>query len=441
MAKTEEQHIEDLLKFHPQIIDLSLKRIRRLLADLDNPHLKIPPVIHIAGTNGKGSASAFSRAILEAAGYRVHVYTSPHLVHWRERYRIGYSDGGQFVTDKKLADTIVRVSAANRKKSITVFEILTATAFLLFSEYPADATIIEVGLGGRFDATNVIEKPAVSLIMPISLDHQSFLGKCVEDIAVEKAGIIKNRKPVVIGFQDSEIIRNILVNKALEMKAPVSVYGQDYTACEELGYMVFQNRNGSINLPLPRLSGSFQISNAAAAIEGISIAGFQIKDLAFAHAMNSVSWPARMQKLQYGKLVDLLPADTELWLDSGHNPAAAVITAQAASQICETKRKKLVLICGMLNTKDATCYLSAFKDIAAYVYTVPVHFNKNGIPAEKLAKVACRNGLNARSSNSVFEILADIRNIPKTIEPFLILICGSIYLAGEILRENGIPPQ
>ncbi|RCL02339.1 MAG: dihydrofolate synthase / folylpolyglutamate synthase [Candidatus Tokpelaia sp. JSC189] len=441
MAKTAQQHIKDLLNIHPQAIDLSLERIRRLLADLDNPHLKIPPTIHIAGTNGKGSASAFSRAILEAAGYRVHVHTSPHLVHWHERYRIGCSNGGRFVTDKKLADTIAHVSAVNDEKPITVFEILTATAFFLFSQYPADATIMEVGLGGRFDATNVIAKPAVSLIMPVSLDHQSFLGECVEDIAMEKAGIIKKEMPVVIGFQESEAARNILVNKAWEMEAPVSVYGQDYMAYEELGHMIFQNQNGPIDLPLPHLSGAFQISNAAAAIEAVSTAGFQIEKLALAHAMCNVNWPTRMQKLQYGKLVDLLPANAELWLDGGHNLAAALVTARTVHQICETKKKKLILVCGMLNTKDATRYLSAFKDIATRVYTVPVHFNENGMPAEILAEVARTNGLDARSFNSVAETFADIRNTPMAASPLLILICGSLYLAGATLWENDTLPQ
>jgi len=441
MTKTAEQHIEDLLNLHPKVVDLSLERITRLLAVLDNPHLKIPPVIHIAGTNGKGSASAFSRAILEAAGYRVHVHTSPHLVHWRERYRIGRNNGGQFVTDDQLADVIARVSAANDGNPITVFEILTAAAFLLFSEHPADATIMEVGLGGRFDATNVIAKPAVSLIMPISLDHQSFLGERVEDIAMEKAGIIKKEAPVVIGFQESEAARNILVNKAWKAKTPVSVYGQDYMAYEELGRMVFQNHSGLIDLPLPRLAGAFQMSNAAAAIEAVSVAGFQAGELALAHAMRSVIWPARMQKLRHGKLVDLLPAGAELWLDGGHNPAASIATALTVRQICKTKKKKLILVCGMIHTKDATRYLAAFKDIATRIYTVPVHFSDAGIPAETLAEIARNSGLEAKAFKSVAEVFADIRNASEASSPLLILVCGSLYLAGEVLQENGTLPQ
>jgi len=439
MAKTAEQHIEDLLKLHSRIVDLSLGRITRLLETLGSPHLKMPPVIHIAGSNGKGSASAFSRALLEAAGYRVHVHTSPHLVHWRERYRIGLKGGGRFIDDNGLADVLKRVSAANDGQPITVFEILTAAAFLLFAEQPADAAIIEVGLGGRFDATNVIARPAVSLIMPIALDHQFFLGERVEDIAAEKAGIIKRESPVVIGFQESEAARNILIEKAWQMEAPVSVYGQDYMAHEEPGRMVFRNRSGLMNLPLPRLAGAFQISNAAAAIEAVSAAGFKVRELATGHAMNNVNWPGRMQKLHNGRLADLLPPGTELWLDGGHNPAAGAATAQAIRQICETKKRKLILVCGMINIKDSAGYLAAFRDVATRICTVPVRFSDAGIPPAILAESARSVGLKAQDFESIADALADIHHTTEASAP-LVLICGSLYLVGDILQQNGTPP-
>jgi len=441
MLKTAEQRIEDLLNLHPRSVDLSLERIKRVLEVSGNPHLSIPPVIHIAGTNGKGSASAFSRAILEAAGYRVHVHTSPHLVHWRERYRIGFKGGGRFIDDDSLADVLERVSVANDGQPVTVFEILTVAAFLLFSEHPADAAIIEVGLGGRFDATNVIVKPAASLIMPVSLDHQSFLGERVEDIAAEKAGIIKKESPVVIGFQESETVRNLLIDKALQMNAPVSVYGQDYLACENLGRMVFQNRNGFVNLPLPRLTGSFQISNAAAAIEAVSAAGFEVEESAIARGLSNAVWPGRMQKLENGKLVNLLSPDTELWLDGGHNPAAGVVTAQSIRQICETRKRKLILVCGMISTKDAAQYLAAFKDIAICICTVPVHFSDAGISPAILAEFARKVSLKAQNFESVADALMNIRHTAESSSPLLVLICGSLYLAGEVLQENGTPPQ
>lgn len=441
MTKTAEQHIENLLKLHPQGIDLSLDRIRRLLEVLGNPHRTLPPVIHIAGTNGKGSASAFCRAILEAAGYRVHVHTSPHLIHWRERYRIGFRNGGRFIDDDGLADAMERVAAANDGQPVTVFEILTAAAFLLFSEQPADATVMEVGLGGRLDATNVIEKPAVSLIMPIALDHQALLGDRVEDIAGVKAGIIKQEAPVVIGWQESAAARQVLISKAEQMNAPVSVYGQDYTAYEESGRMVFQNRSGLMDLPLPRLAGAFQIKNAAAAIEAVTAAGFNAAEPAVAHGISHAAWPARMQHLRRGKLISLLPPGAKLWLDGGHNTAAGAAAAQAIRQICKTEKCRLVLVCGMIAGKNAAGYLAAFKDIAARLCAVPVHFSDAGVPPAVLAQTAHHIGLQAQAFESVAQVLADIRQKEDASAPLQVLICGSLYLAGEVLRENGTPLQ
>ncbi len=302
-----EREIESLLSLHPKGYDLSLDRVRRLLDKLGNPQDRLPPVIHIAGTNGKGSCAAFSRALLEAAGYRVHTHTSPHLVHWNERYRLGAEGGGRLVEDKVFAEAIARAAHANGGETITVFEILTAVGFILFSEHPADVVILEVGLGGRFDATNVIPAPAVSVIMPISLDHQAYLGDRVELIAAEKAGIIKRGCPVVIGAQGSDAARQVLIETAERLDCPMQVYGQDFLAYGENGRMVYQDTDGLMDLPPPRLPGRHQFANAAAAIAGIKAAGLTISERAVEQAMVEVSWPGRMQKLAQGRLVDLAP--------------------------------------------------------------------------------------------------------------------------------------
>lgn len=302
-----DRQIEHLMTLHPKGFDLSLERISRLLERLGNPQDRLPPVIHIAGTNGKGSAAAFSRALLEAAGYRVHVHTSPHLVNWHERYRLAAEGGGKFVADDVLADAIGRVADANRGETITVFEILTAVTFLLFSEHPADAAIIEVGLGGRFDATNVIKKPAVSVIMPVSLDHEAYLGDRVELIAAEKAGIIKPGCPVIVGAQESDTAREVLVETAERLGCPVTVYGQDFVAAEEHGRLIYQAQDGLMDLMPPRLPGRHQFANAAAAIAAVRAAGFELGERAADKAMTTVSWPGRMQRLPQGKLTDLAP--------------------------------------------------------------------------------------------------------------------------------------
>lgn len=433
--------IERLMQLHPKGFDLSLDRIRGLLEKLGNPHLKLPPVIHIAGTNGKGSASAFCRALLEAGGYNVHVHTSPHLVNWHERYRLAAKGGSQFVTDDVLADAIERVEAANDGQKITVFEILTAVAFVLFSEHPADIVIMEVGLGGRFDATNVIAEPAVSLIMPISVDHQAYLGDSVELIAAEKAGIIKPDCPVVIGFQYFDEARNVVASIAERLSCPLSIYGQDFVAYEEHGRMVFQNEDGLIDLPLPRLTGRHQIANAAAAIEAIQMAGFSVTEKAAEKALMVVDWPARMQRLTHGSLVDLAPAASEIWLDGGHNPGAGLVIAEALGEQEERTTRPLFLIIGMINTKDPVGYFRAFVGIARHVFTVPIPSSDAGIPNDALAVSAQKAGLSAEPVHSVENALKILRDTWPTDEaPPRILIGGSLYLAGEVLRDNGTPP-
>ena len=276
ITKAADREIERLMALHPKGFDLSLDRITRLLDRLGNPQDRLPPVIHIAGTNGKGSAAAFSRALLEASGYLVHVHTSPHLVNWHERYRLAARGGGRLVEDEVLAEAVARVAEANRGEAITVFEILTAVTFVLFSEHPADAAIVEVGLGGRFDATNVIDNPAVSLIMPISIDHEAYLGDRVELIAAEKAGIVKPGCPVIVGAQESETAQEVLIHTADRLGAPVTVYGQDFLAYEENGRMIYQDDSGLMDLTPPRLPGRHQYANAAAAIAAVKAAGFEL---------------------------------------------------------------------------------------------------------------------------------------------------------------------
>jgi len=440
---TAAHRIERLLEKHPKGFDLSLERISRLLEALGNPQDKLPPIIHIAGTNGKGSATAFARALLEAEGLAVHVHTSPHLVNWHERYRLGRKgETGQLVDDATLSDAVARVTEANGEHMITVFELLTAVTFVLFAEHPADAVILEVGLGGRFDATNVITKPAVSLIMPVSLDHQSYLGDKVEIIAAEKAGIIKRGCPVVIGFQSSDDARQVMIDIADRLRCPLNVFGQDFLAYQEHGRMVYQDESGLIDLPLPRLPGRHQIANAAAAIKAVREAGFALSDQAVEKAMTSVTWPARMQRLTQGDLMRFAPEKAEVWLDGGHNPGAGVVIAEALAELEERDPRPLYLITGMINTKDPVGYFEAFTGMARQVYTVAISSSDSGIDHETLADAARRAGLEALPVASVAEGLKAIKEQVKdeVIAP-RILIGGSLYLAGDVLAANNTPPQ
>ncbi|GAB5508402.1 MAG: folylpolyglutamate synthase/dihydrofolate synthase family protein [Rhizobiaceae bacterium] len=438
---TADQEIDRLMSLHQKGIDLSLDRIRRLLALLGHPERKLPPVIHIAGTNGKGSAVAFSRALLEAAGKTVHAHTSPHLVRWHERYRIAAKGGGQLVSDAVLADAIHRAADANGDNPATVFEILTAVAFLLFSEHPADATIMEVGLGGRFDATNVIETPAVSVIMPISLDHEAYLGDRVELIAAEKAGIIKPGVPVVIGAQDNEAAREVLIETAERVGAPAIVYGTDFLAHEENGRLVYQDDYGLMDIALPRLQGRHQIANAAAAIAAVRAAGFSIDTEIADRAMSTVSWPGRLQKLPEGRLWDDAPEGAEIWIDGGHNPGAGQVIAEALAGEEERISRPLFLVAGMLNTKDQSGFFRTFEDMARHVFTVPVDSSDAGVPPSELAIQAMEAGLSAEPVASVENALKLLRDTwDEEEEAPRILICGSLYLIGAVLEANGTLP-
>ncbi|MCA1493370.1 bifunctional folylpolyglutamate synthase/dihydrofolate synthase [Ensifer sp. NBAIM29] len=437
------QEIEKLLALHPKGFDLSLDRITRLLAALGNPERRLPPVIHVAGTNGKGSATAFSRAILEAAGYSVHVHTSPHLVNWHERYRLGARGGkGRLVSDPVLADAVRRVAAANAGQKVTVFELLTAVTFLLFAEHPADVAIIEVGLGGRYDATNVIARPACSVIMPISLDHQAYLGDRVELIAAEKAGIMKRGCPVVIGHQEEDGARDVLVETAERLGCPTSVYGQDFMAHEEYGRLIYQDEGGLADLPLPRLPGRHQYANAAAAIRAVRAAGFEVPEAAIEKGLASVEWPGRLQRLAGGKLSHHGPVGAEIWIDGGHNPGAGQVIAEAMAGFEEREPRPLFLIIGMINTKDPVGYFQAFLDLAEQVFTVPIHGSDAGLDPVALAADAASAGFETNATSSVAEALGLIAELTQEDPvPPRILIGGSLYLVGNVLAENGTPPQ
>jgi dihydrofolate synthase/folylpolyglutamate synthase len=362
-------------------------------------------------------------------------------VNWHERYRLAAEGGGRFVDDEVLADAVARVAAANRGETITVFEILSAVMFLLFAEHPADVAVIEVGLGGRFDATNAIRKSAVSIIMPVSLDHEAYLGDRVELIAAEKAGIIKPGCPVVIGAQETDAARDVLVATAERLQCPYLLYGQDFLAMEEHGRMVYQDQSGLMDLSPPRLPGRHQIANAAAAIAGVKAAGFELGERDVDRAMATVSWPGRMQRLPQGRLVELAPPDAEIWLDGGHNPGAGLVIAEALAEQEERMARPLFLICGMINTKDQTGYFHAFHGIARHVYTVPVSLSDSSVPNTELAARAMEAGLSAEPIGSVASALMLLRDTWDHREPPpRILIGGSLYLAGAVLAENGTPP-
>ena len=423
-----------LLALHPKRIDLSLGRIERLLAALDHPERRLPPVIHVAGTNGKGSTVAFMRAILEAAGKHVHVYTSPNLVRINERFRIG----GKLVGDTELADALAECEANNGDAPITVFEIETAAAFLLFSRNPADVLLLEVGLGGRLDATNVVERPLASVITRVSIDHRDFLGDTIEQIAGEKAGILKRDVPAVIGDQQREALA-VIERQAARMRSPLLVAGENWTATEERGRLVYQDDDGLLDLPAPKLYGRHQFGNAGCAIAALRAGGLKLPASAFEAGMTRVDWPARMQRLSHGPLPALLPAESELWLDGGHNADGGRAIADTLADLEERVPRPLVLIVGMLSTKDSEGFLRNFTGLARRVITVPIHQDK-AVPAAELAAVAGNIGIPALSRDTVESALTVAGKLDLAPAP-RVLITGSLYLAGEVLAANGTPPE
>jgi dihydrofolate synthase / folylpolyglutamate synthase len=427
--------LERLLSLHPKKIDLALDRILRLLHELGDPQKQMPPTIHVAGTNGKGSVCAFSRAILEAQGLRVHMHTSPHLVRFHERIRIA----GQLISEDELVSTLEEVERINAGKPITYFEITDAAMFLVFSRHPADALVLEVGLGGKFDATNVIDKPAMTIIQPVGLDHQEFFGSDIRHIAAEKAGIIKPGVPAVIGPQEDAALE-VILSHADRLSAPAYIFGQDFSAYQEHGRMVYQDEHGLLDLALPRLIGRHQIENAAVAIAGLRHANRNWgTDAAVETGLRTVEWPARLQRLTHGPLVDLAPKGAEIWLDGGHNPHCAAAVSRAIADLEEKSERPLYLICGMLKTKDAAGYLQAFRGLARHVVTVSIPGEAASLGAGALYDMARRVGLDAAPAedmeDAMLQLQAWARAHPKEPPP-RILICGSLYLAGKVLVEN-----
>ena len=440
MPETTAQLIDRLTHLHPRLIDLKLDRMLRLLAALDNPHHKLPPTIHVAGTNGKGSTIAFMRAMLEAKGLRVHVYTSPHLVNFHERMRIGQTNGGVLVHENLLADALLRCEQANQGQAITIFEMITTAAFLLFSEHPADVLLLEVGLGGRFDATNVIETPLVSVITPISIDHTDFLGSTIVEIAGEKAGIIKHGVPVVLAKQNDPETEPVIEKTASRLQAPLLCFGQDYHVHEENGRLLYQDENGLLDLPLPRMAGEHQKINAGTAIAGLRAAGFgRGETYFFEQGIATASWPARLQNLAGGLLAKCLPDNSELWLDGGHNRDGARVLADALATLNHRHARPLVLIAGLLSSKDSQGFLEQFRNIDPTVIAVPIPDHAASRKAEEVALHARAAGFEAEEAQDVEKALQRIKAKQWTIAP-RVVICGSLYLAGNILRRNGTPP-
>jgi dihydrofolate synthase/folylpolyglutamate synthase len=416
---------------HPKRIDLSLGRIERLLDDLGAPQTRLPPVVHVAGTNGKGSTIAFMRAALEAAGKRVHVYTSPHLVRFNERIRLA----GELVDDEAMFAAIDRCEAVNAGQPISVFEITTAAALLMFSETPADYLLLEVGLGGRYDATNVIDRPAATVITPVSMDHPEFLGATVDKIAYEKAGILKRGAPAVIAEQDSRALE-VIEREASRVGAPRIVGGRDFTMREENGRLVFEDAIGLLDLPLPRLAGRHQHVNAANALAALRAIEPDLTARVLERGLAEADWPARLQRLRSGRLVEIAPPRAELWLDGGHNEEGGRALAQAMADFEEQSPRPLALICGTLNTKDTAGFLRHFKGLAQETLAVPIAGEHAGRPADEVAAFAQDVGLNAAACQSVEAALRFLA-ARDWLAPPRILIAGSLYLAGEVLAANG----
>jgi dihydrofolate synthase / folylpolyglutamate synthase len=404
-----------LERLHPRLIDLSLDRLRVLLARLDHPERRLPPIIHVAGTNGKGSTCAFIRAMAEAAGLRVHVYTSPHLIHFNERIRIA----GKIVEDGRLLAAMERIERINDDAPITVFEVITATAFDLFAQTQADLCVLEVGLGGRGDATNVVDRPAACAITSISLDHRDLLGPNVEIIAGEKAGIMKPGIPVAIGAQAPEV-RRVLLDHAKAQKTPVRLRGDDWEVTPTAKGFHYSDMSGSLDAPSPSLPGLYQIDNAGIAITALRATTIPSDTAGLRHA----DWPARLQQL-HGRLAQLIPAGWELWLDGGHNPGAGIVLAE---HLRDWSDRPVHLIVGMKLAKDSAEFLRPMLPLAATTWAVQEPNQHAALPVEAI--IVASGGV-ARAGPRVEDAL---RHIPRADGPARILICGSLYLAGEVLK-------
>jgi dihydrofolate synthase/folylpolyglutamate synthase len=421
--------LERLRGLHPKKIDLSLDRILALLDALGRPQDRLPPVIHVAGTNGKGSTSAFLRAITEAAGLKVHVLTSPHLVRFVERIRLS----GTLITDQGFAEILGRVEAANEGREITFFEIVTAAAFVAFAEAPADLLILEVGLGGRYDATNVIARPAVSVITPVDYDHKEFLGEDLGGIAGEKAGIIKAGRPVVSARQ-AEVAEAVIEAEAGRLGAPLQLMGRDFDAWSERGRLMFQDQQRLLDLPAPSLFGPHQVDNAGLAVAAaLAMADSRITEAALDKGVASAEWPARMQRLTAGPFGEAARArGSDLWLDGGHNPHGARAVAEALADLARDGRP-VALVAGTLSNKDAVGFFSAFKGLNPKVYATGFDAEA-AASAEATMDAARAAGLEAEAVGYPLEAVRRALGVQGA--PPHVLICGSLYLAGEVLAAS-----
>ena len=422
--------LDRLKGLHPKVIDLSLERVHRLLAALGHPERRLPPVVHVAGTNGKGSTVAFLRAMLEAAGHRVHVYTSPHLVRFHERIRLA----GRLIGDDRLAALLEECEAANAGGPITFFEVTTVAAFLAFAREPADAVLLETGLGGRLDATNVVDRPAVTAITRVSCDHRQFLGDTLEAIAGEKAGILKPGVPAVLAPQPGAAAERTLAARAAAVGAPIHPWR---VAPLPGGGFRFESAGRALDLPPPGLAGAHQIVNAGVALACLDHLPPAVDDGAVRRGLAAVEWPARLQRLTRGPLPAALPAGWELWLDGGHNDSAGeVLAAQAAAWAREEAAKPLLLVCGMLASKEPREFLAPLAPFVRAARAVAIPGEEASLSAGETAAVAHACGVaDSAASAGVAEALADLRE--RAAGPARVLICGSLYLAGTVLAGNG----
>jgi len=430
-----DQAVATLRALHPKKIDLGLERIERVLNALGNPHKKLPPIVHIAGTNGKGSTVALLRAMAEAEGLNCHVYTSPHLVHFRERIVVASKE----ISDPQLIDVIERVRAANDGAPLSFFEATTAAAFLAFAETQADLCIIEVGLGGRFDATNVIEEPAAVGITPVDMDHAEFLGRDLAGIGKEKAGIMKPYCPVAIGPQHDKV-RSVMEASGNKNHVKPLFFGQDFRTYRQHGRLVYENEQTLMDLPLPALLGEHQVKNAGLAITLAKM--IRLSDKAIANGLKTVHWPARLQNLTSGPYADLVKeSGGELWLDGGHNPHAARAVASAMAELESTSPRPLILVTGILANKDIGGFLDAFKGLASAVIgvTIPGHSALSPETLVELARSRFTTGYVASNLTAAIQLAINTgeglsrQTVDEPIIPPRILICGSLYLAGEVL--------
>ncbi|MEL6365622.1 MAG: folylpolyglutamate synthase/dihydrofolate synthase family protein [Pseudomonadota bacterium] len=421
-----------LAERRPKLIDLGLGRMENALARLDHPERRLPPVVHVAGTNGKGSTCAFIAAALRASGRSVHAYTSPHLVRFNERIVLADNE----ISDDQLADVLLRCEEAAGEETLTYFEAVTSAAFLAFAETPADVLVLEVGLGGRLDATNVAPTAAAAVVAPVGMDHQEYLGTTLGEIAREKAGVFRRGAPAVIGRQGAEAA-DMLSAEAARIGARPYRYGEEWRVYEEHGRLVFEDEESVRDLSAPRLLGRHQIDNAGLAVAALVAGGFGLDDAALSKGLETACWPARMQRLKSGPLVDraaeLTRGEAELWLDGGHNPHAAQAVSGAFADLHDKAPRPLVLIAGMQSNKDPIGYFEAFAGLAAAAFTVEAGTGTPYSP-EDLAAAATRSGVPARPCGSVMDALE--RACRGADAPPRILICGSLYLAGEVLRDN-----